>query len=207
MKIIDISPEVKIGSPVWPGDTEFSYKWVMEMEKGMSCNVSTITTSVHIGAHTDAPFHFEPNGQTIDEVPLEKYIGKTLVVEVNAKEKVKPEDFSHVSLEGVQRVLFKTRKAPPIENFETNYVAVANETAEFLAKNGIILVGIDTYSMDDFHSKDLKTHHILLQNGIAILEGIDLSKVEEGIYELIALPLKLKGLDASPVRAILRTFD
>lgn len=207
MKIIDISPEIKIESPVWPGDTEFSYNWVMKMSKGKSCNVSTITTSVHIGAHTDAPFHFEPNGQTIDEVPIEKYIGKAFVIEVNSKEKVQPKDFAHINLDGVERVLFKTKKTSPKEKFETDYVAVANETAEFLAKKGIVLVGIDTYSMDDFHSKDLKTHHILLQNGIAILEGIDLSAVEEGTYELIALPLKLKGLDASPVRAILRTLD
>ena len=207
MTLIDISQPVSPATSVWPGDTPFSSRWVMRMDKGDSCNVSTMTMSVHCGTHTDSPFHFDSDGPTIDEVPLAKYIGPCRVLHV-AGEGSPP----HVSvgalageaLDGTSRVLLRTRDDHDATRFDENFCSLGEQAARLLAGQGFDLVGIDTPSMDHFTSKTMISHHTLLDGGVAILENLDLSAVAPGDYELIALPLRIVGGDSSPVRAVLR---
>jgi arylformamidase len=209
-RIIDISDPISPATAVWPGDTPFSAKWVMRMDEGASCNVSTVTMSVHCGTHTDAPYHFDPAGARIDEVDLRKYLGRCRVLEVRP-EGVPPavplSALAPGALAGIERVLFKTRGSAPAGRFDEGFCSVGPAAADRIAAAGLALVGIDTPSMDHFTSKDLPSHRRLLAAGVAILENLDLSAVEPGDYELIALPLRIVGADSSPVRAVLRTIE
>jgi len=206
MRIYDISRPVAPSLGVWPGDTHYGLRWVMRKAEGCSCNVSAVTLSAHTGAHTDAPYHFADDGATIDQVPIEKYIGPATVISVMGRPRVEVVDVAGLDYGRVRRLLFKTpASALADEVFPTEFTHLSEEAADFLGRQGILLVGTDAPSMDAFDSKTLPAHHALLRHGVAILEGVDLSRVPDGDYELIALPLKLRGCDASPVRAILRT--
>ncbi|MCC7430033.1 cyclase family protein [bacterium] len=196
-KIIDISREISAETKVFQGDRNFSCKWTSEIKNGSVCNVSEFHTTSHVATHADAPFHTEQDGKKITEIPLSCFCGTAKVIQTE-----KPEISLTASLEkklqNVKRVLFKTLTSPETAS------SLSSELAEFLVKNGVILVGTDSMSVDKTESTDLKIHRRLLQNGIVILEGLDLSQVQEGVYELIAFPLKLKNFEASPVRAVLR---
>ncbi len=208
-KIIDISEPLGEKTAVWPGDSPFVQEWVMKMEAGHSCNVSTIRMSVHCGTHTDAPFHFFPQGKTIDQVPLDAYIGPCRVIRghtIGSPPIIDPENLLNANLEGVDRLLIKTHSKHDYKTFNKAFCALGPQAAEVVVSLGIRLIGLDSPSMDPFSSKELKAHKILLSGGVAILENLDLSKVEEGVYELIALPLKIRGGDSSPVRSILRAL-
>ncbi len=209
-EIIDISEPLGPTTAVWPGDSPFTQEWVMRMADGLSCNVSTIRMSVHCGTHTDAPFHFLPQGITVDQIPLETYIGPCRVIRGASKGNpplVDPQFLIDQNLEGVERLLLKTNPTHCAEVFDENFCALGPEAAKVLVSMGLRLVGLDTPSMDSFSSKTLEAHKILLDGGVAILENLDLSHVKEGDFELIALPLKIIGGDSSPVRAILRTTN
>jgi len=205
--IIDISEPLGSSTAVWPGDTPFSQEWVMRMDQGMTCNVSTIHMSLHCGTHTDSPFHFFPEGKTIDQIPLETYIGPCQVIKAQSKGTpplIDPASLKNLGTLGAERLLIQTNPKHSAETFKENFCALGPEAAKILVELKIRLVGIDTPSMDSFSSKTLEAHKILLDGGVAILENLDLSKAQEGQYELIALPLKIMGGDSSPVRAILR---
>lgn len=207
MTIWDISEPVSPATAVFPGDTPFSAEWVMRMEDGASCNVSTIRMSVHCGTHTDSPLHFDSAGDDMASVGLDAYLGPCRVIDVRGEG-----DPSHVPtsalsggiLDGVERVLFRTSATHDSTLFDPKFTAVGPDAARVLVEAGIKLVGIDTPSMDHATSKDLPGHQALYRGGVAILENIDLSRVEPGDYELVALPLKIVDSDSSPVRAILR---
>jgi arylformamidase len=210
MKLFDISEPISPATAVWPGDTPFSSRWVMEMDSGAACNVSTITMSVHCGTHTDSPFHYDSHGAAIDAVPLHKYIGRCRVVQVTPQGEPAAVPVAAIEgdiLAGVSRVLFKTVNRHDATRFDTAFCSLGPAVAETLATRRFDLVGIDTPSMDHFSSKDMRSHNLLLRGGVAILENLDLSAIEPGDYELIALPLKIVGSDSSPVRAILRTLE
>jgi arylformamidase len=204
--IYDISPLVSASSPVWPGDTPFSYRSVMEIEQGCSCNVATIQTTVHVGAHADSPYHFAQGASRIGGVSLHHYLGRARVVEKLGKEALRRDFFEALALDGVERLLIRTRAQQDTNPFEDGFSFLDPDAAAFLAEKKLALFGIDTPSVDAFDSKTLQAHHNLLRGSVAILEGLDLTHVPLGDYELIALPLKLKDLDASPVRAILRSL-
>jgi arylformamidase len=206
MKLYDISPMISPSSPVWPGDTTFSSRGVMEMSQGCSCNVATIQTTVHIGAHADSPYHFSESGARIGDVSLHHYLGHCRVFECLGRGALTREWFTSLALEGVERVLVRTRIQQETNPFEDGFSFLDPEAAEYLAGQKLILFGIDTPSIDAVDSKALQSHNYLLRSQIAILEGLDLTGVPLGDYELIALPLKFKDLDASPVRAILRAL-
>jgi arylformamidase len=202
---IDISPTVGADTAVFPGDIGFRREVSADTDRGHHLTLSSMETTVHIGAHTDAPNHFAAGAKGIDEVSLRKYSGACQVVSVRKD----PGTCITVSdLDGVDlrapRVLFKTLSYPNPRVFNTDFVALSAELIERLAARGVCLVGIDTPSIDPSTSKTLSAHHATLRFGMAILEGILLDAVEDGLYRLTALPLKLKGADASPVRAILR---
>lgn len=203
-RIIDISQTVQSGMAVWPGDTEYKPFWVWRIDKGDTCNVGSVTMSLHTGTHADAPFHFLSEGLPIAEVDLSAYIGPALVVDVTESKRIDAGVIGKIYTGGVERILFRTESSGP-ERFKSDFAYLTPDGAEALIASGIRLIGIDTPSVDQADSKTLDTHKILAAHSVAILENLKLDHVEPGIYELIALPLKLAGMDASPVRAVLRS--
>ena len=206
-RIYDVSEPLSQATAVFPGDSPFSQEWVMRMEDGMSCNVSTVRMSVHCGTHTDAPLHFDSAGRAMAEVDLDPYLGRCRVVDVRGEgdpSLIPAAALQGSVLEGVDRVLFRTAAEHDANSFDPGFTALGPAAAEVLVANGIRLVGIDTPSIDHATAKELEGHHVLYRGGVAILENLDLRGVPEGDYELIALPLKIVDGDSSPVRAILR---
>ncbi|GAB3466886.1 arylformamidase [Massilia terrae] len=200
----DISPTISADLPVWPGDTRFDASATWEIGNGCPVHVSRMTMTTHLGAHTDAPSHYDPAGASIDAVGLAPYIGPCRVIHCIGAARVLP---AHVEahLDGLPpRVLLRTYDKAPQAQWDAQFAAVAPETIELLAARGALLIGTDTASLDPQDSKTLEAHHAVRRHGMAILEGVVLDEIAEGDYELIALPLKLAGMDASPVRAILR---
>jgi arylformamidase len=209
MAIYDISRTLHEGIAVWPGDQRFKLRWGMRIPKGNSCNVSSITMSVHTGTHLDAPYHFEETGPDVGRVALRPYLGPVRLFEVPAGQPTITADFLRgLDWEGVERALFRTRAVEDEESrFESGFVFLADDGAEFLSQGKLCLVGTDAPSVDAFQCKTMRCHKILNRGGVAILEGARLAHVPPGDYELICLPLKLAGLDGSPVRAVLRRPD
>ncbi len=203
--IYDLSPTVSARIGVWPGDTPMHREVLADLDEGANLTLSTLRATVHLGTHTDAPSHTEPGTASIEAVPLDRYIGACQVVRVDIGrgERVRPEHLGEVLAE---RVLFATGTFPDPDHFSTDFAALSPELIDHLDEHGVVLAGIDTPSMDPFDSKDLPTHAALVRCEMASLEGVVLDGVPEGVYELVALPLKLAGFDASPVRAILRSF-
>jgi arylformamidase len=200
----DISPTISAALPVWPGDTRFAASPTWEIAGGCPVHVSRMTMTTHLGAHTDAPSHYDPAGAAIDAVSLVPYIGACRVIHCIGARLVDVADIA-ASLDGVPpRVLLRTYQAAPQDQWDAGFPAIAPAAIALLASKGVILVGTDAASLDPQDSKTLDAHHAVRACGMAILEGVVLDQVAPGDYELIALPLKLAGMDASPVRAILR---
>lgn len=202
--IYDISPPVSPDTEVFPGDTPFSFRRVMDLETGGSCNVTTIETTVHVGAHVDGPLHFHDGADDAATVDLTAYLGPARVVHLPTGSGVTQSMLQACDLDGVDRLLVRTRVESGPAIFARDSAFFELDAADLAGALGLKLIGIDTFSVDAQDSKDLPTHHRLLAGGVRILEGIDLSQVPEGDYELIALPLRMVGVDSSPVRAILR---
>ncbi|MDB5873939.1 MAG: Kynurenine formamidase [Ramlibacter sp.] len=204
-KIWDISPPVAPGSPVFPGDTPYSQEWSATLEPGCPVNVSRMTLSPHVGAHADAPLHYDPDGAPIGEVDLGAYLGRCRVIHAIGKGAlVQWEHLQHAARELPARVLVRTYERAPVDRWDPQLAAYAPATIERLAALGVKLVGIDTASIDPAESKTLPSHQVIRRLGLRVLENLVLDDVPEGDYELIALPLKLMTADASPVRAVLR---
>ncbi|TYS90277.1 arylformamidase [Rossellomorea aquimaris] len=203
MKIIDISCPLHNDTPVWPGDTPFSFSLNWTKEESGSVNVGQLTMSSHTGTHVDAPFHFDQDGKRILDLPLERFMGPAIVVSVENAAEINSELMDKVDFSGVKKVLFKTNAWKNPERFPERIPHIAKGLAPFLKEKGIDLIGVDLPSVDPLDSKELTAHHSLRQHDIGILEGIVLDHVEPGRYELVALPLPLKEGDGSPVRAIL----
>ena len=212
--IYDISPLLDADIAVWPGDTEYSARDLLRLEDGASVHLSTITMSCHTGAHTDAPCHYQAGADGIDAAPLERYLGPCLLVDValpDGRLDVTPDLVAHLDAAALRRhprVLLRTGCVQDRTAFPQDRVThLTPELVDALADRGVVLIGIDSPSVDDFASKDLPSHHALARRGVANLENLALAAVPAGAYELIALPLKLAGRDASPVRAVLRPLS
>jgi len=203
MKIIDISIPIEESIVTYPGDAKFSKTPICTIERS-GCNMMKLILGTHTGTHIDAPLHFLQDGLSIDKVPLSHFIGKTQVIEISEKE-ITEEIIRRKMKPGIEIVLFKTKNSALYKErkFIKDYTYLTEDGARFLVKKGIKLVGIDYISIEKFGTPDFRVHKILLQANICILEGINLLDVEESIYTLIAMPLRLKGLDGSPVRAVL----
>lgn len=186
---------------VFPGDTPFSRDILMSQASGDNLDLSTIKTTVHIGAHTDAPNHYDPKGKGIEGRELTYYLGKAQVITVSIQGRIQPEDIK-VDIQA-PRLLFKTNSFPDPNHWNNDFTALSESLVNFLNEQGVITVGIDTPSVDPATDKILESHRAIASHDMAILEGIVLNDVEDGLYDLIALPLKIKDADASPVRAIL----
>jgi arylformamidase len=204
-RLWDISPPVHAGAPVFPGDTAYSQQWVAEIAPGCPVNVSAITLSPHVGAHADAPLHYDPQGAPIGVVDLQPYLGPCRVIHaIGCGPLIEPSHLAHALAGLPSRVLVRTYRHMPQARFDAALPAFAAATVELLAERGVLLVGIDSASVDPADSKALPSHQVLRRRGLRVLENLVLDDVPEGDYELIALPLKLTTADASPVRAVLR---
>ena len=207
MSLIDISPPVDPSIQVWPGDTPFAHTINLDIAAGANITLSDIRTSVHVGAHADAPSHYSANGADIASRRLDFYVGRCIVLDIDVErgERMYP---AHLAGKVVSapRVLLRTGTFADHRNWNEDFASLSPELVDNLYQHGVILIGIDTPSVDPFESKELEAHQAFAHNDMAILEGLVLDDVEEGEYELIALPLRLRGADASPVRAVLRTL-
>ncbi len=204
-RLWDISPPIRIGIPVWPGDTQYAEQRTWALAGSCPVNVSRFTMSTHTGAHADAPFHYDAGGARTGALALDRYIGPCRVIHaIGARSLVEPGHVRHHLAPGITRVLVRTYAKNPVERWDEGFTAVAPATLELLAQSGVGLIGIDTPSLDPQESKTMDAHNVVRRHGMSILEGLVLDDVPEGDYELIAPPLKLADLDAAPVRAVLR---
>ncbi len=206
MKAIwDISPPVDAASPVFPGDTAYRQQWVAEIGPDCPVNVSAITLSPHVGAHADAPLHYDPKGVAVGVLPLDPYLGRCrLIHAIDAGLLIGVPHVRHALSALPPRVLIRTYRRFPVDQFDPALSAVDPALVHALADRGVTLIGLDSASLDPADSKGLPSHQAIRARGVRVLENLLLDDVPEGDYELIALPLKLVTADASPVRAILR---
>lgn len=204
-RIIDISPTISARLAVFPGDVSASRDVLLDKARGDAVTLSTLRATVHLGAHVDAPCHYGVDAATIESMPLERCIGSCQVIRVTVAPggRVTVADLPAQIV--APRVLIATESHRDRERWTDDFVALDPALVDFLADQGVVLIGVDTPSVDLAASKDLPAHARCLARDVTILEGIVLADVAEGLYELIALPLKLEGFDASPVRAVLRT--
>ena len=204
--IYDITPPISPDLKVWPGDTPPSREVLLDMKRGDNLTLSTLHATVHLGAHADAPSHYGRDAPSIEQRSLELYVGPCRVIHLDVKRgaQIEPDDVrANVQAE---RLLLATGTFPGPRNWNEDFAALSPELVDHLHERGVKLIGIDTPSVDLFESKDLPAHQRVLAHDMAILEGLVLEDVPQGMYELIALPLPLVGFDASPVRAVLRTI-
>jgi arylformamidase len=201
--VFDISPVLHHGIAVFPGDLGFSRSVSLDCSKGAAFTLSSITTTVHVGAHTDAPNHYHGSGKGIESRSLDYYLGLAQVIPVNLPrgKRILNEHITHAVK--APRVLFKTGSFPNPNQWNDDFNALSAEVIENLASQGVRLVGIDTPSIDLASDKVLESHHAVYRSDMAVLEGIVLDAVGAGLYQLIALPLPILEGDASPVRAVL----
>ncbi len=206
-KIFDISPLVTSQIALFPGDTAFTLQNVMGFKKGHGFELSALTTSLHIGSHADAPSHFHPKGDTMENRSLNFYIGRAQVVHCRLPiekggRRIRPQDLNLASITE-PRVLFRTDSYLNPNQWSEDFTAFSPELIEALAKLKVITVGIDTPSVDPAKDEALLSHKAIFAANMANLEGLKLADVPEGVYQLVALPLKIAGAEASPIRAIL----
>ncbi len=205
-RIYDISVPIRSGGLVYPGNPEIEITLQQAVAKGAGANVSFVRFGSHTGTHADAARHFFDDGQTVDKIPLERLIGPALLLSFpDDLRSVSAADLSNHDLKGRKRVLIRTRNSALLsqKEFVRDYTYLAPDGAQYLVDNGVELVGVDYLSIEQFHSGHHKTHRILLERSVVILEGLDLSVPAPGEYELICLPLRIEGCDGAPARAVL----
>jgi arylformamidase len=207
-RILDISQTLHPDLPVWSGDTAFAVERTWALSEDCPVNVSRLTLSTHTGAHADAPLHYAAGGADMAAVGLVPYLGPVQVIDVTAcgARRITPQDLAGRLRRETVRLILRTFVRFPHDRWPQAFATPSPPLIDALAAQGGLLIGIDAPSLDPETSKDLPAHQAVARHGLAILEGLVLDDVDEGHYELIALPLKLAGADASPVRAVLRTL-
>lgn len=202
MKILDIS-QLLDNNAEWPGDTPYERSETLSINDGYSCNLSSIRSSLHNGTHADAHIHYHNEGISIDQHDLEAYMGKCQVIHVmsSCKRLIEVSDIQQPIK--AKRILFRTKDRTNPEVWDQDFKAISPELIQFLSDHGVVLIGTDAASVDLFESKTLESHQKLLETNIYNLENLVLDHIDEGVYQLVALPLKIKGGDASPLRAVL----
>jgi arylformamidase len=204
-KLWDISPPVDAQSPVFPGDTPYTQQWAATLTDACPVNVSAITLSPHVGAHADAPLHYDPRGEAVGALDLLPFLGRCRVIHaLDASPLITLAYLQHALADLPPRVLVRTYRQYPFAQFDTKLTGFDPACVQHLADLGVLLIGTDSASIDPADSKQLPSHQAIRQRGLRVLENLLLDDVPEGDYELIALPLKLMTADASPVRAVLR---
>jgi arylformamidase len=209
--IIDITVPMQSEMPVWPGTTGVRLTPILRLENGDSSNLSQLDCNLHTGTHVDAPSHFLKGGTTVEKLPLNVLVGPAFVAHLLEVKYITPEDLSGLNLpSGVKRLLLCTRNSEwwitKTTEFRKDFVALTPDAAQWIVDNGISLIGVDYLSVQRY-GDDSVTHEILLGAGTVALEGLNLSGVQSGFYELICLPLRLVGAEAAPARAVLRKIN
>ena len=204
MEIIDISPVMDENFPVFPGDTPFNLKTELTITDQCPVMLSSLKTTLHAGAHADAPCHYHKDGESIESRDLARYIGACQVIEVKfeSNRRITVEDIKNTEIKS-KRILFKTCSFDYSKKWDNDFSALSPELIRYLKHKGVCTVGIDTPSVDPATSKTLDSHDTLYETDMAVLENLELKHVKPGLYTLVAPPLKIKGGDASPVRAVL----
>ncbi len=206
---IDVSVPLKSGMVHWPDNPPVRIERMLDMDRGDVANVSTISFGSHTGTHMDAPIHFLRDGEGMDRMPLDATMGRARVVEIQDPSSVKPEELEAHAIGRGERVLFKTKNSTRRwweEDFIEDFVYVSQEAGRYLADLGVTTVGVDYISVGGFYEDGPETHQALLGAGIWIIEGLDLTGIEPGEYDLICLPIKVKDGDGAPARALLRAW-
>ena len=202
--IRDISILVRPGTPEWPGEVPFTCGWSARIDEGASINLSHIEGSPHVGTHADAPLHVRDRWPASHELPLDRFVGPAFVLDVaRAPDGPLEIDVADSRFRGCERLLLRTGRTIADGDFPGAWPALSRETVIGFLANGVTLVGVDCPSVDERASKTLEVHRTLFEGGAYVLENLDLRDVPEGRYQLIALPQRLFGLDAAPVRAVL----
>jgi arylformamidase len=206
MKYYDISLNLSADTVRWITSIPFELHERRRISRGDTSNSSAVTMSLHSGTHMDAPFHFVPDGITIDKLPLDLFIGPALVYAVETERYIKAEHVAAIQLDGITRVLFKTRNSELLKrgSYDPDFIAFSVAAAEALIAKGVKLVGLDYLSVAHAGDEQVPVHKAFLDRGVALLEGVDLSEIKPGRYELICLPLRIRGADGAPCRAVLR---
>ena len=206
-KLYDITLPMDEALSGWRGDTPFDFRLAWKMHEGASVNVGRVTMSTHTGTHADAPFHFQANGATVDLLDLHPFLGPAAVLDVSRQDLIGVDDVRKCNLARCPRLLLRTNAWTHHTRFPDRIPVLADDVPVYLEAQGVVLIGVDVPSLDQLDSKDLPIHHALSSRGIHILESLHLKEVPEGEYELIALPLRIVGGDAAPVRAVLRSTE
>lgn len=207
---IDVSVGIESNMVHWPGDPPVIIDRIKDMGKGDNDNVSKISLGSHTGTHMDAPLHFFQRGMSLDKIPLDAVIGHARVIEIEDKESIKPAELKNHNIGKGERILFKTVNSTHCWNssqFVKDFVYISHEAAIFLAECSVITIGIDYLSVGGYLKDGAETHRTLLGAGIWIIEGLNLSKVKQGEYDLICLPMKILNADGAPARAVLRPLN
>ncbi|MGZ3796044.1 MAG: cyclase family protein [Pseudobdellovibrionaceae bacterium] len=201
--IYDISPMISPSLAVFPGDVAFKRKVSMDFAQGDHLSLSSMESTLHLGSHADAPSHYHKEGVSIEQCSLDTYLGRCQVIDVSpVKGELTREKLGPVEILA-PRILFKTNSIVDVNQWQNDFTYLAPELIDGLASQGVRLIGIDTPSMDHSQSKSLECHQAFFRNRISILEGLVLQNISPGLYILVALPLKIQGAEASPVRAVL----
>jgi arylformamidase len=204
---IDISVPIRNAMVHWPSDPPVSIKRVKDIEQGDTANLSVISMGVHSGTHVDAPIHFIREGKGVDHIPLDTVIGRVRVIEIRDPESIKPEELARHRIRRGERIFFKTENSSYVwqkDEFVEDFVFISDATADLLVDRGVRLIGIDYLSVGSYKHDGSYVHKTLLSGGIWIIEGLNLSNVVPGKYDLICLPLRIVAGDGAPARAILK---
>lgn len=204
---IDVSVTLRSGMPRWPGNPPVRIERQLDIERGDDANVSALSMGSHTGTHMDGPLHFLSRGKGLDEMELDAVIGPARVIEVVDPVAVRADELQGHDIGAGDRVLFKTRNSPAAwtqERFVEDFVYVSEEAADYLARRSVRTVGVDYLSVGGFEADGAAVHRRLLGAGIWVIEGLDLTYVAAGLYELVCLPLRILASDGAPARAILR---
>lgn len=207
MTLYDISLTISEELPTWPGDPAIRLKKISQIDQGDQANVTHLSAPVHMGTHVDAPDHFLGNGKTVEDIPLEYLVGPALVLQVDSPKTITAPDLASMEIpDGVERILFKTNNSEfwktNNHTFQKDFVALGPDAAEVLVKRGVKVIGLDYLSVAAF-DQPAPTHKILLEADVLIIEGLDLSRIDPGDYQLYCLPLKIAGSDGAPARVLL----
>jgi arylformamidase len=205
-RIHDVTVPLAPGMLAYPGDPPFQLEPVQRLGEA-PYNLSRMVLTTHTGTHVDAPAHFLAGGATVDQLPLEILLGKARVVELPARERIERADLEALDLRDDLRVLLKTRMSGQMlkAGYQEDHLYLTVDAAHYLAQAGLKLVGFDYLSIDRSTSTDFPAHHALLGAGVVVVEGLDLSEVEPGEYDMACLPLRVGGGDAAPARVVLRS--
>lgn len=207
MTLHDVSLTISPDLPIWPGDPSIKLKKINQIKDGQIANVTHLSACLHIGTHVDAPDHFLDNGQTVEHLPLDLLVGPATVIKISPGEMITPQDLRGAEIpDGTRRLLIKTPNSAlwsgGVQEFQEDFIALEAGAAQYLVDLGIEVIGVDYLSVAPF-ADPAPTHRILLEAGILIIEGLNLSGIQPGTYRLYCLPLKIKGADGAPARVLL----